>query len=555
MTQPDVTRAVPPRVSPAPFARTPGIARWVRSYAIEWVVAPAQPYERARRTQWTSRIIADRARHDDVANTIVAEGVADGLLIWIGNDADERVAPEIFAACQSARMQNIPHLAICHGGAPLAGFSRSLALERQFASVLLIERTVGITPADVAHELAIGADEFREVRLTGDGGRCEPRFVLTSPRTCPEAMLGPRDLVLVTGGTKGIGAECALRLGVRTGAALAFVGRSSESDPAVAATLARVRARRIRCLYAVADVTDEAAMAAAAAWASERLGPITALLHAAGFNETQLFHDIEPADFLRIMAPKTVGLRIAVDAAGPCLRRIVTFGSILGFMGLKGETHYALANAWQSAIAKEIANRRPQCKVLSLEWSIWDGAGMGHRRGALDALARFGVDAIALDDGLDAFERLVVGGAVGTLIVTSRFGPPSYVAFSEHPAPPLIDGGELVLFYPGLEAVIRMTLSRARIGGDRLMHSDGIEAMSALAGALLGREVALRSARGRSAIALPGGDGIPAHLIALVRFDGCVDVRLRCDWNDDADIMQAVFAARTPVEWLRETGR
>jgi enediyne polyketide synthase len=527
----------------------------VRSFAIEWVDASSRHTERARRIRWTSRIIADRAPHVDVASTIAAEGMADGLLIWIGNDADERAAPEIFAACQSARMQNIPHLAICHGGAPLAGFSRSLALERQFASVLLIERTGGTTPADVARELAIDVDEFHEVRLTGDGGRWEPRFALASPRTCPEAMLGPRDLVLVTGGTKGIGAECALRLGVRTGAALAFAGRSSASDPAVAATLARARAQRIRCLYAVADVTDQAAMAAAAARASDRFGPITALLHAAGFNETQLFHNIEAADFLRIMAPKTVGLRIAVDAAGPRLRRIVTFGSILGCMGLKGETHYALANAWQSAIAEEIASRRPQCKVLSLEWSIWDGAGMGHRRGVLDALVRFGVDAVALDDGLDAFERLAVGGAAGALIVTSRFGPPSYVGFSDDAAPPLIDGDELVLFYPGLEAVIRTTLSRARIGGDRLTRSDGIRAMSALAGALLRREVVLRSACGRSAIALPERDGMPAHLIALVRMDGCVDVRLRFDRNDGADIMQAVFSARTPIQRLGETGR
>jgi hypothetical protein len=48
---------------------------------------------------------------------------------------------------------------------------------------------------------------------------------------------------------------------------------------------------------------------------------------------------------------------------------------------------------------------------------------MGHRLGALEGLARYGVDAIALDDGVAAFEGLVLGGTTTTsIMVTSRFG-------------------------------------------------------------------------------------------------------------------------------------
>src|SRR5262249_11318205 len=143
-------------------------------------------------------------------------------------------------------------------------------------------------------------------------------------------------------------------------------------------------------------------------------------------NDPTLFHQISDADLQQVLAPKTRGLRAAVAAAGPRLRRIVTFGSILGRMGLKGEAHYAIANAWQSLIAEQFA--REDCHVLSLEWSLWNGVGMGHRLGSLERLARFGVDALPVEAALDVFETLLLGGAVGTYMVTSRFGPPRQVS-------------------------------------------------------------------------------------------------------------------------------
>jgi hypothetical protein len=130
-------------------------------------------------------------------------------------------------------------------------------------------------------------------------------------------------------------------------------------------------------------------------------------------------------------------------------------------MGLKSETQGALGNASQSTIAEEIVGQWSLCCVLWLEWSIWDRTGIGHRRGSLYALARFGVDAVELEQGLVAFERLTPEGATGSRIVTSPLGPPSCVALA-HDAPVMRSSAdELLLFYPGLEAVVRMTLAGA----------------------------------------------------------------------------------------------
>lgn len=472
---------------------------------------------------------------------------SDGLLIWLGADADETSAAALFAACRKARAANVPHLAICHAGAAVAAFARSLVLERQFESVVTIERMPGVQGGDVARELAAAVDEFREVRIGRNGQRWEPCFQLISPELTPGGCLSDRDVVLVTGGTKGIGAECALRLGLRTGAAIGLVGRSSEHEPAVAATLARARAARIRCGYASADVTDPEVLVGAVSRLSRQLGPFTVLVHAAGFNETRMLEQIDDAGLLTMMAPKTIGFRSAVRAAGASLRRIVAFGSILGRMGLKGETHYALANAWQSKIAEDIARDRPECRVLSLEWSIWNGVGMGHRTGSLDALARFGVDAIALDCGIDAFERFALGGATGSLMVASRFGPPSYVRLGGDELPLMPFAGEVLLHYPGLELVVGMELSRASVG-EAFTGTLGLERMTQLACMLSGRRAVLRTAQLGEPVAIPERGAVGLCLMALAGLDGTVDVAIRSDADGFiADRMRASFSLTVPV--------
>jgi enediyne polyketide synthase len=513
------------------------------------VAAPAA--HSGRTVRWKAFVIQGDDRDRAVARTFETAATANGLLIWLGAKADETSASELFAICRAARSDKIAHLAICHAGAAVAAFARSLALERQFESVVTIERMQDARRDDVARELTAEVDEFREVRIGRDGVRYEPHFALVSPQPCLDDPLGERDVVLVSGGTKGIGAECALRLASRTGAALVLVGRSAEHEPAVAATLARARASGIRCSYAVADVTDLDALALAVSRSAREFGPVTALIHAAGCNEPRLFMDIDDAELGRIMAPKTIGFHAAVQAAGPKLRRIVTFGSILGRMGLKGETHYALANAWQSKIADDIARARPKCRVLSLEWSIWNGAGMGHRRGSLEALARFGVDAIALNDGVDAFDRLAVGGAAGSWMVTSRFGPPSYVSLGDAELPPLPFAGHVHLHYPGLELVVSTELSRARIGdGNAFTGAPGLEAMAQVASALSGqgRPPPLRAVQFSRAIVVPERDTMGLCIAALTGLDGSIEVAIRSD--DDgfaAECMHATFSFEAPA--------
>ena len=66
------------------------------------------------------------------------------------------------------------------------------------------------------------------------------------------------------------------------------------------------------------------------------------------------------------------GLRAVLDTVDPQgLRLLVTFGSIIGRAGLRGEAHYATANEWLADLTTGYGQDYPHCRVLCLEWSVW----------------------------------------------------------------------------------------------------------------------------------------------------------------------------------------
>jgi enediyne polyketide synthase len=531
--------------------RIPGVRLWVRPFAVRWVAR-----ERAARvtrvSQW--RVLPVRTSEQDrpIIETIARRGgPPDGLLVWIGTEFDESSTHELFVACRAAWADgDIARLAICHAGSPVSAFARSLAAEERFQSVVVIERPrLGISTERILEALDAAEDDFVEVRIEQDGSRSLPEFALAHPTFDRSAAITGDDVILVTGGAKGVGAECALRIAARAGAALILAGRSRSDDPAVIATLGRAEALNLRCRYASADVCDTAALSAAVAAAAAEVGPVTALVHAAGMNDPTLFQQISDANLHQVLAPKTRGLRAAIAACGPRLRRIVAFGSILGRMGLKGEAHYAIANAWQSLIAEQFA--RKDCHVLSLEWSLWSGVGMGHRLGSLERLARFGVDALPIEAALEVFESLLLKGAVGTFMVTSRFGPPRHVSLGAPELPILRFLDKPLLHYPGVEVVVETELSGGRdlyaadhrIGGAMVFPAVlGLEAMAQVATALAagGTPVAIEAVAFPQAVVIPDDGVTRIRIMALADEGGRIEVAIRAE--DDAFAVERMRA-------------
>ncbi len=90
---------------------------------------------------------------------------------------------------------------------------------------------------------------------------------------------------LVTGGGSGIGLGCARRL-VVDGASVTIVGRTEGRLATAVAELAELAADGATTQYAVADVTDEDAIAAAVATACAPTGGLDAAIACAGGSET-----------------------------------------------------------------------------------------------------------------------------------------------------------------------------------------------------------------------------------------------------------------------------
>ena len=285
-----------------------------------------------------------------------------------------------------------------------------------------------------------------------------------------------------------------------------------------------------------------------------------AILHAAGVNVPALLGDVDEDAFRETLRPK-LGLENVLDAVDlDGLRLVVGFGSIIGAMGLRGEAHYALANEWLRELLEELARRAPRCRVLDVEWSVWAAVGMGERLGTVDALARAGVDAIAVDDGVELLEELVRSpGLPTTVVATGRFGPPATVELERRELPLLRFLERALLDYPGVELVAEAELSTATdpyladhvLDGVPLLPAVvGLEAMAQAAAALL-PEVepgVLEDVELARPVTVPVDGSRRVRLAALRRRDGAVDVVLRSDESGfQADHFRATVRPAEPL--------
>lgn len=108
-------------------------------------------------------------------------------------------------------------------------------------------------------------------------------------------------------------------------------------------------------------MTSAEEIAAAVALLENGLGPVTAVLHGAGRNQPAALEALSAEDFRRTLAPKTDGLEAVLAAVEPeRLKLLITFGSIIGRAGLRGEAHYATANDWMTELTLRFQDRYPR---------------------------------------------------------------------------------------------------------------------------------------------------------------------------------------------------
>lgn len=237
--------------------------------------------------------------------------------------------------------------------------------------------------------------------------------------------LGPDDVVVVTGGGKGIMAECALALAETHATSLALVGTTprGESDE-VATTLRRFAERGWKARYFECDVTDLGDVRNLLSAVSEEMGPVSAIVHGAGLNRARKVEETDPASAAKELSPKVAGAINLIRASEELpIKLFVGVSSVIGVTGMPGNSWYALGNQMLDSLIREFAGRQQDCAAASIAYSVWGDTGMGARMGSVNQLAKMGVGSIPTPEGVRHFLRLITSSPGATqVVVTGRLG-------------------------------------------------------------------------------------------------------------------------------------
>ena len=168
-------------------------------------------------------------------------------------------------------------------------------------------------------------------------------------------------VVLITGGTSGIGRACALAFG-RAGYQVAITGRDQVK---LDATVQELAAANITHLTVQADVGDEAAAERAVQEAVARFGRLDVLINNAGISMRARFQDADLEVIKRLMQTNFFGTVFTTKFALPELLKskgsIVGISSIAGYRGLPGRTGYSASkfamNGFLEALRTELLDQ------------------------------------------------------------------------------------------------------------------------------------------------------------------------------------------------------
>lgn len=300
------------------------------------------------------------------------------------------------------------------------------------------------------------------------------------PATRTSISLSRDDVVLITGGGRGITAEIATELAERFQCRLVLCGRSplpeEAEDPTTAnlsdmralkaavraqiesaggtpapasiesayakllrdrdirATLAAIRAAGAKVEYHLVDVADTATFGALIDGIYTKHGRLDGVIHGAGVTEDKFLADKTVESFERVMRPKidggfTLAARLRLDV----LKFLTFFSSVSARYGNRGQSDYAAANEVLNKLARRL-NPRCHARVTALNWGPWESTGGMVSPELAKQFAKAGVQMITRPVGRRLFvDELLFGRKDDAEVI---FGGPLTVSGALAPTPP-----------------------------------------------------------------------------------------------------------------------
>jgi len=315
------------------------------------------------------------------------------------------------------------------------------------------------------------ADKFSLAGYDQKAKRYVPVYALSEPRTYSKRKISwsKEDVVLVTGGAKGITAECAFVFARKTRAKMVLVGRSP--DPAdlsderneIVRTLKRFKTDKLNAYYCSCDVTDRDDVEKLIARIKKEHGAITGFIHGAGLINLRQLGQGQSEEIYEEARPKVMGaVNICRALENRELKLVAALTSIIGVTGLKGSGWYGLANEMLNLYLNQFKKEHKNIEVIAMAYSIWDEVGMGVRLGSVDILSHQGIKAIPRLEGVKRFMQLVESDpGVNQVIITARMA-----GLSTWRSPKISVSGKgfrfienVEYFLPGVELVAKAHLN------------------------------------------------------------------------------------------------
>jgi enediyne polyketide synthase len=520
-----------------------GLDSWLRAFTVKMVESPF-PEKQSLQIAGGGKVLAAPGHPLAEALTVaVAASATGGVFVCLPAEPDNSVPELLLEAAKSVlRGETAARLVVVQSCGVGAGFARSLHLEEPRVTTCIVRVPFAHPQScDWVLKEAVAAQGHSEVCYDESGRRLQPYLYavpLESERRY--APFTRDDVLLITGGGKGIALECALKMALATGVRLLLLGRSvPKNDPILRANLQRLKAAKIDFHYASTDVADLESLQQAMERGELGLERVTALLHAAGANTPQSIQSLDLAACRRTLAPKVNGLRNLLSLLAPDrLRVLITFGSLIARTGFPGEADYALANEWMTHLTERWQAEHEQCRCMAIEWSAWSGVGMGANVANLATLQTQGISMIPPESGTQFLLRLLGSELPGVAVVaTSRLGRPSTLQLEPEPLPHLRFLEKPRIFYPHVELVADAHLSAETdlyLKDHELHHEQvlpavmGLEQMAQAAMAVAGES--MRPVLERVEFSRPivvGSETTVVRAVALAESSKRVEVALR----------------------------
>ncbi|MEV5597083.1 type I polyketide synthase [Streptomyces sp. NPDC052496] len=229
-----------------------------------------------------------------------------------------------------------------------------------------------------------------------------------------------RSRVLITGGLGFLGRLVARHLTSRHGVRqLVLTGRRGLGTPGAPEFVRKLEAAGVQVTVAACDAADRTAVAAVLDGLEQ---PPTAVVHLAGVLDDTVVEKLTSRGLDTVLRPKAdAAVHLHELTRHLDLTAFVLFSSVAGVLGTAGQGNYAAGNAFLDALAHR--RRAAGLPAVSLAWGLWaggteegaavpaDGLADGLGTADLRRLARSGIAALSVDEGLALFDTAVADAA------------------------------------------------------------------------------------------------------------------------------------------------